>query len=691
MPKAQRLLLLFLFPLVLSAEEYFWPTEASRLLTSSFAESRNGRFHAGIDIKTWGQTGFPVFAVRDGYVSRISVSPFGYGRALYLTLDTGETVLYAHLERFADPIQDYVKREQAAQESYEIQLFLTKDKFSVKQGEIVAYTGDSGVGYPHLHFELRDEHGNPVNPFRRGYFVEDNVRPVITKVLIQPLDAFSSVDHDYEPVILYPVAKGGGQYEINRPVAVHGRIGFGVSAFDQMEGADHRFGIYGSELWIDDQLIFASRCDGYPIAFNNHFNLDRDFRQRVRGTGTFYNLYRDLGNRLPFYPVDAPYYGVVDFTDGEKEQEGIVEIPKGVVRLKGTSHRFVIRTFDYWGNAAEVAGRLWVDGGESVVVPPHDDEEEMEELQSVPEQESIHLYDVAFRFYDRYIRLVFTAQRPGLGEPIVRGEICKRKIFTLPVRKAGSVTYIGAWPLSDCQTGPLVLSISAASQPQNEQRETLNFMTVPVGKERLLQSDDGLCSLFFEKTSLFKDLFVRSYVEKNISAYQVVGHAYRFEPSDVPLNSGVRVILRYPESEPAPRQLGVYQKSGNSLLFLDNVLNGQACTVSARAKSLGVFVLARDSQPPQIAYLLPADKSSIKTRRPMLKASFRDNLSGIGGENSRVLKLDGRKVIAEYDYEREVLFYVPEEPLAPGNHTVELFVRDKSGNAASLKHTFTIE
>ncbi|UCE08247.1 MAG: M23 family peptidase, partial [bacterium] len=97
----QRLLaivyLIHFFSSIGFAQDYLWPTDASQYLTSSFAEYRPGHFHAGIDIKTWGRIGHKVFAIRDGYIMRIGVSPFGYGKVLYQKLDTGVIAVYAHL------------------------------------------------------------------------------------------------------------------------------------------------------------------------------------------------------------------------------------------------------------------------------------------------------------------------------------------------------------------------------------------------------------------------------------------------------------------------------------------------------------------------------------------------------------------------------------------------------------------
>ncbi|MEL6822798.1 MAG: hypothetical protein AAFP70_13650 [Calditrichota bacterium] len=87
------LLVLISLPLPTSAQDYLWPTEASKLLTSNFCEFRPRHYHAGIDIKTWGKTGFKVYAIEDGYVYRIRVAATGYGKAVYIHLNNIVTVI----------------------------------------------------------------------------------------------------------------------------------------------------------------------------------------------------------------------------------------------------------------------------------------------------------------------------------------------------------------------------------------------------------------------------------------------------------------------------------------------------------------------------------------------------------------------------------------------------------------------
>ena len=91
--------ILFFFIQTISAQQLRQPFDFPILLSGNFGELRNNHFHSGIDFKTQGVEGKPIHAVQDGYVSRISVSPWGYGNGLYLTHPDGTTTVYGHLQR----------------------------------------------------------------------------------------------------------------------------------------------------------------------------------------------------------------------------------------------------------------------------------------------------------------------------------------------------------------------------------------------------------------------------------------------------------------------------------------------------------------------------------------------------------------------------------------------------------------
>ena len=65
----------------LKAQEHFpqygSPLDIPIYLSATFGELRPNHLHAGLDIKTQGVEGKKVYAVADGYISRIGVSPYG--------------------------------------------------------------------------------------------------------------------------------------------------------------------------------------------------------------------------------------------------------------------------------------------------------------------------------------------------------------------------------------------------------------------------------------------------------------------------------------------------------------------------------------------------------------------------------------------------------------------------------------
>ena len=289
-----------IFSLNVEAQEYLWPTDASPYMTSAFGESRPRRFHAAIDVKTWNQAGYKTFAVRSGYIERMAVSPFGYGRVLYLRLDTGETAVYAHLEKFNEQLQALAEQEQARAGRYRFDKTFSPGALPVQKGEVIGYTGQSGIGVPHLHFELRDARGRPLNPFLRGFKIADAVPPTITSIAVSPLTPGATVNGDFAPAILRPFRQNG-KWRIAGTIHISGKVGIAVDADDHADGVDNRFAVYRLQLFVDDSLQFQTQYDRFDYAQNKLIELDRDLLLKRRGFGDFQRLYRVAGNTLGFY------------------------------------------------------------------------------------------------------------------------------------------------------------------------------------------------------------------------------------------------------------------------------------------------------------------------------------------------------------------------------------------------------
>lgn len=280
--------------------KYGNPVDIPIYLSATFAELRPNHLHAGIDIKTQGVEGKKVYAVADGYISRIGVSPYGYGLVIYITHNDGYTSVYAHLQRFSGAIAKYVKNYQYSHKTFTSQIYPPKDKFPVKKGDLIAYSGNSGgSGGPHLHFEIRHtESEKPVNPLYFGYNIEDNVKPLIQGVSIYPLEG-ASLEGAYKAKY-YSVTGQNGKYAIKDKtyVPANGAIAFGISTYDQVGSSTNKNGPYCYELYLDGDLRFQVEADSFSYSEPRYVNSLLDYRHYKEAGSSYVRTETDPFNKL---------------------------------------------------------------------------------------------------------------------------------------------------------------------------------------------------------------------------------------------------------------------------------------------------------------------------------------------------------------------------------------------------------
>ena len=293
------------------------PVKIPLFFSSNFGELRIDHFHSGLDIKTQGVTGKEVVATADGYVYRISVSPGGFGKALYIRHSSGYSTVYGHLNRFTPEIEAYVKARQYENRSYMVTLFPSKDKFPVKQGELIAWSGNSGSSSgPHLHYEIRkSENEFPINPLLFDFGCKDSIEPVIEKLVIYPINRHSLINNRNN-IIKINVSGGHGKYFVpaENEIKISGSAGFGIKSYDLLNDCNNKYEIYSIELAIDKVTIFRYVMDSFSFNesrfINSHIDYEMYLKEKMYIERTFIlpndklSVYKDVVNRGIFRFLD---------------------------------------------------------------------------------------------------------------------------------------------------------------------------------------------------------------------------------------------------------------------------------------------------------------------------------------------------------------------------------------------------
>lgn len=268
-------------------------------LSGNFGELRPNHFHAGFDYKTKKKEGFNVFAAADGYVSRIKISTFGYGKAIYISHPNGFTTVYGHLKSLNPAIESYLKTNQYKEKLYEVDLYLKPNQLPVKKAEIIALSGNTGGSDgPHLHFEIRDSQTEKIiNPLLFGFdaVIKDTQQPVITNVLVYPIDENAVINKSKNPFMVNFTLQKDGSYYCDKILA-NGIIGFGINTHDLSDLSWDRNGIYKAETFLNGKTIFKYQFDSCSFDEMRYINAFID-----------YSRYKSTGQRVQKLFMKAPF------------------------------------------------------------------------------------------------------------------------------------------------------------------------------------------------------------------------------------------------------------------------------------------------------------------------------------------------------------------------------------------------
>ncbi len=708
--------------------DYIWPTDAGRIITSTFGEYRRTHFHSGIDISTGDRTGYKVFASRGGTVARVVVDADGYGKALFIRHPDGYTTVYAHLQRFSPRIEARVQSEQKRLEQYPVDITCRPGEFPISRGELVAYTGDTGSGSPHLHFEIRDENMNAVNPMLcPDLRVNDGFPPTIRKVAVIPLGGLSGVDGSSESTVFAPARTNSPGTALPHPIHLSGNGGIAVYARDRSPETRYTHGVYRHRLFLDGRLLYAVTLDRVPVRETQQIRFYYDRALLAEGQGRFERLFEENRSALPFVSPRGPGAGVIDAS-----------------RLAEGPHLLRILCEDISGNRSEINGTLFADH-------PPDLSIELDDSQLLIKTKPSDSVARVFVQGRNFTETRWTPLTSGDGFDPARGELTlpRRTVpfdflraqaesakgsrsrprfiaLRAPSAAAGGIRIehetIGGnvrllLSTNGAFTSPPTISVAEGTTTRAIHAEALDvdryegfftpidsfwgprrilvragvngatsdagteFSIFPIvpGTSRSIELDNGNLVLRYDAKAVYDTIYLecQTTVEEGNRVYTLL-------PETAVLRDGIGVSIR--SSSGSPHQgLFCRQASSWSLLSGGGTSSGGVFTGTLK-RVLGDVSVMADNEPPEISAV------QIKTlpgRTFAARFRYYDNLAGVDYQEVKTY-LDGKFVIPEIDGEHRRVHIKPGGPLARGSHRLTIRLKDSLGNTNTVEQRFLV-
>jgi hypothetical protein len=619
-------------PFLKPGTTYLWPTNASDYMSATFGETRAAHFHAAIDIGTWGQQGYRVFASRDGLLSRVGVSPSGYGNVVYLKHDDGSFSMYAHLRDFIPQIRELVDSYRFLNYTFNFDRNLESYNIRFQKGDLIAFSGDTGIGPPHLHFELRTPSNNPFNPLLAGISVPDNVPPRISAISVEPLSPDASVN-GRKRIVTVPATGSGRNYQFGT-IRASGTIGLGVEASDRADALRNVYAVYELKLTINDSLYFHSKADSFEISNARMMFLDRVYPVLRAERKGFQRLFIRDGNKVLFYKNIG--------------HNGTVSLPPGTYNVR-------IEASDYFGNTSIASGRIQFSTSDHTEIPS--------------KSELSH-------------KSLKVAQDKGLPPDFNRiywtndwiTNVEQGRQLNIVSRSQDGFTRHSA-------TGPLTDRNFIKLRDQSKQIISVNNHDMVVqriypGTKSILRTPDQRLQLEFRESTLYDTMSVAfAWKKENGNIIIETG------PDHEPLRTGYIIQFLLDENQKKLSGLGIYSINGSgqnaSYSLVGSTFNRGF--LQGITTGFGRFTIRQDTVPPEMSRPRIYQRSDGKW---FASVRVGDDLSGVDYTTAR-FEINGVRGIAEYDpFGRLLIYHLPDfRPQARNQFVIQL--SDRAGNKAT--------
>ncbi len=644
-----------------------WPlTTPGHALRGGFGETRSNHFHAGLDLSTGQRVGAVVVAPAAATVERVRASGVGYGRSLYLRLTDGRLVVYGHLDAFEPRLAAWVDSVQRATTSYEQDLWPEAGRFGYATGDVVAWSGESGAGPPHLHVEVR--HGDfGLNPLMAGFAVPDTVPPTIETLVLEPLDERSFVERRAAPYVHRVRAAGD-------TLLVEGRVRLALVASDASNEARglpvRRVAAFWNGQWVEcrmDSISWAGEMS--QIAWL----LDRG---RIVGSGGVI--------------LDAPPRYRPRFLASSRPDTLATEL---VTVSDGAAPR-ELRLVASDAAGRETVRRVWLRGPRWNELGP-DTRGVTPTPKPVRGAKAVPAVDPRWTFAtlpDQRVRVSVTGTPPGLrAVRIERGG-------TAPENSGGvDASWDGAsWSAVLNMTGtpdPDGLWIKGRLADGKAWWHRGAWSLWATGTPFVIKHDEWAWTSLPPEQVLENDVVMTRLTPIGGLAPGAVGvrAAFEIQPAAMPVRRPVTLWLRLPVGMARDR-LGMFRRDGEGdrWEWADGVLDTVGNAFHAEATRFGQFAVVRDDAAPEVTLLPTRSRGSAGPySRWAVEARVLDGTSGVAGRQCTI-RIDGRLVPAEWDAESKVLRWRPLQPPSKGRHEVVVEAVDRVGNRTVRSGSFVI-
>jgi len=605
---------------------YLWPTEASHYLSSTFGETRSAHFHAALDIKTWGQRGYEVYATRDGIVDRIAIGPTGYGKVIYLKHDDGSRSIYAHLLSFNDQLQQMADSIRFAEGyQFEIDRYLGWKDIKVEQGQVIGYTGASGIGPPHLHFELRTPSDKPFNPLLTNLDVEDNIAPQFLGISVEPLSPFSAIEGENA---IYKRRLWGKKSSYDAgTISVSGPVGLGVNVFDQSNKVHNSYAVYKLQMTVDGKKFFEAKVDSFSYHETDQMFIDRVYPILQKEGDGYQRLYTADGNTLSFYSTNAS---------------------RGVIDLEPGLHDVSIRATDFHGNETSVQLQLSVKPDSNNSLPA------LTKRVSKQSQDSPHQWNWFANW------LTFSESQYG---QVTIGTADSTKFRRFDNGISLNLSSFDNLYTNIPGMSPVMLQrVKPASENIISDAELKNFAIFPKGAVYDTVSV-GMSVKHFEDDSITVDMLPDAYPLRNAYSFYI-NRSAAFDDT-------------------AQMSFYKYDREDDEWDLIPTRFEKQY--IIGKTESLGSFALKRDTTAPKLSH---PRLSKRPDGQWLVMINATDNLSGIDYGRTEIT-VNGIRGIAEFEPEDDRLVYYHPAFVPTSSMDINIIVHDKMGNQRQASYHLT--